>query len=214
VGLPQPSASLPLSGITYDPSLLQTEGVVPYNMCVLSGLPQTPNKTATILAYPFGLWFANATTLYVADEGDGVFANAASEATAGLQKWVFNATNGAWQLAYTLQQGLGLGLPYTVPGYPTGTNSATGLPWAPETDGLRNLTGVVNHDGTATIYAITSTVSGNGDQGADPNRLVAVTDSLSATAPPPGEMFRTVHTAGSQQVLRGVSWTPGTTNPS
>jgi hypothetical protein len=36
------------------------------------------------------------------------------------------------------------------------------------TDGLRNITGVVNGDGTATIYAITSTVIGNGDQGAEP----------------------------------------------
>ena len=54
-----------------------------------------------------------------------------------------------WTLAYTLQKGLGLGTPYTVPGYPTGNNTArrTGLPWAPATDGLRNITGIVNRDG-------------------------------------------------------------------
>jgi len=52
-----------------------------------------------------------------------------------------------------------------VPGYPTGDNPATGLPWSPGTDGLRNLTGRVNPDGSVTIWAITSTVSGNGDQG-------------------------------------------------
>ena len=98
-----------------------------------------------------------------------------------------------WKLAYTLQAGLGLGRPYTVPGYPTGTNTATGLPWAPATDGLRNITGRVNRDGTVTIYAITSTVSGSGDQGADPNKLVAITDNLDAAARQPAELHDPPH---------------------
>lgn len=33
--------------------------------------PPSPNFATTDL-HPFGIWFANATTLYVADEGDGV----------------------------------------------------------------------------------------------------------------------------------------------
>ena len=45
VGLPQPGAQLPTSPIAYDPSLLQTEGVTPYNMCVLNGFPTTLAKT-------------------------------------------------------------------------------------------------------------------------------------------------------------------------
>jgi hypothetical protein len=65
------------------------------------------------------------------------------------------------------------------------------FPGAPATDGLRNITGVVNGDGTVTIYAITSTVSGNGDQGADPSLLVAVTDNLAATSLPSSEKFTT-----------------------
>jgi hypothetical protein len=108
-----------------------------------------------------------------------------------------------------LIDGLNLGAPYTVPGYPTGNNPATGLPWVPATDGLRNITGRVNRDGTVTIWAVTSTVSGNGDQGADPNKLVAVTDNLS-TVTPPAEHFTTVRAAGFSEVLRGVSFTPGT----
>jgi hypothetical protein len=36
-------------------------------------------------------------------------------------------------LAYTLQGRLKLGTPYTVKGYPAGTNSVTKLPWAPAT---------------------------------------------------------------------------------
>jgi hypothetical protein len=131
--------------------------------------------------------------------------------TAGLQKWIL--VSGKWTRAYTLQAGLSIGVPYIVPNYPTGNNSGTGgtgLPWAPATDGLRNITGVVNGDGTATIYAITSTVSGSGDQGADPNQLVAITDNLSSTTLPATESFVVLKTAGAGEVLRGVSSTPGT----
>ena len=215
VGVPQPGASLPTSPIAYNPALLQSEGVTPYNMCVLEGFPTTLAKTST--AFPFGMWFANPDTLYVADEGSGdntysaatgTYTNAAAQTTAGLQKWVFNGTS--WNLAYTLTSGLNLGVPYTVPGYPTGNNAATGLPWAPATDGLRNITGRVNRDGTVTIWAVTSTVSGNGDQGADPNKLLAITDSPAATAPGAGEQFVTVRSAGYGEVLRGISFTPGT----
>jgi hypothetical protein len=213
-GLPQPGAKLPASPIAYNASLLQTDGVTPYNMCVLQGFPTTLAKSTT--SFPFGMWFANKDTLYVADEGNGdntysatsgTYTGAAAQTTAGLQKWVFNGTS--WNLAYTLTAGLNLGAPYTVPGYPAGDNAATGLPWAPATDGLRNITGRVNPNGTVTIYAITSTVSGGGDQGADPNKLVAVTDRLAA-ASLPAESFRTVRSAGFGEVLRGVSFTPGT----
>jgi hypothetical protein len=117
---------------------------------------------------------------------------------------------GSWSLAYTLQAGLQLGVPYTVSGYPGGTNSVTGLPWSPATDGLRNITGRVNHDGTVTIWAITSTVSGSGDQGADPNKLVVITDKLAATTMPSTESFVTLKTAEFGEALRGISFTPGT----
>jgi hypothetical protein len=213
VGLPEPGAALPTKPIAYDPSVLQTKGVYPYNMCILKGFP-TALKSAT--SFPFGLWFANSRTLYVADEGNGdttystatgTYTTAAGQTTAGLQKWVLS--NGTWTRAYTLSSGLSLGTPYTVPGYPTGDNAATGLPWAPATDGLRNITGRVNPNGTATIWAVTSTVSGNGDQGADPNKVVAITDKLGAGTLP-AESFRTFQSARSGEVLRGVSFTPGT----
>lgn len=123
---------------------------------------------------------------------------------------MFNPSSQTWQLAYTLRSGLDLGQPYTVPGYPTGDNPATGLPWSPATDGLRNITGRVNPDGTVTVWGITSTVSGDGDQGADPNKLVAITDPPAATTPPAGGGFQTVRTARFAEVLRGVSFTPGT----
>jgi hypothetical protein len=172
-------------------------------------------KSASSTAFPFGLWFANADTLYVADEGDGsggatLYTHAAAQTTAGIQKWIFNSTTKTWSLAYTLQTGLDLGIPYTVNNYPTGTNTATSLPWSPATDGVRNITGTIDHDGKVTIYGITSTVSGSGDQGADPNRLVAVTDVLSNTDATKAatEKFTIVRKAGFAEVLRGVAFAP------
>lgn len=217
VGLPSASAKLPTTPIYYDASKLQTLGVTPYNMCVLRGFPTNLAKTAT--SFPFGVWFADAKTLYVADEGDGTntfsastntYTAAAGQTGAGLQKWVFDDTAKTWKLSYTLQAGLGLGVPYTVRDYPTGNNAATGLPWSPATDGLRNIVGRVNSDGTASIWAITSTVSGGGDQGADPNKLVMIKDKLAATALPASETFTTVRSARFAEALRGVSFTPET----
>jgi uncharacterized protein (TIGR03437 family) len=165
---------------------------------VLPGFPTTLAKTATM--FPFGLFFANATTLYVADEGDGTAADAAGSTTAGLQKW--SLVNGTWALDYVLQNGLNLGVPYSVPNYPSSLN--------PSTDGLRNIAGKVNGDGTVTIYGVTSTVSTNGDQGADPNKLVMITDTLASVTPASasGEQFTVVKSAAAGEVLRGVTFAP------
>lgn len=93
------------------------------------------------------------------------------------------------------------------------TDGGTGLPWSPATDGLRNLVGQVNSNGTVNIWATTSTVSGNGDQGADPNQLVSITDDLASTSLPNNESFSTVMPATYGQVIRGVSFTPQTVPP-
>jgi hypothetical protein len=79
-----------------------------------------------------------------------VIADAEKDSVSGLEKWSFNGTQ--WVLDYTLQAGLGLGVDYTLSDYP-----------ATATDGLRNITGIVNEDGTV-MYGITSTVSTSGDQ--------------------------------------------------
>jgi hypothetical protein len=216
-GLPAPHEQLPTTQLAFAIASLQTTGL-PNNVCILAGFPQTPNKSATVTAFPFGLWFANAQTLYVADEGDGytggadLYTHAAAQTTAGLQKWVLNQSTGRWVLAYTLTNGLNLGVAYKIHGYPVGSNVGTGLPWAPATDGLRNITGRVGRDGVATIWGITSTISGNGDVGADPNRLVVIRDPIKSTQPGTGfpSGFFTLRTADFAEVLRGVSFTPGT----
>ncbi len=172
---------------------------------VLPGFPTASAKTAGATSdYPFGIWFANATTLYVADEGDGVIADATGSTTAGLQKWIL--TSGTWKLAYVLQNGLNLGQPYSIPNYPAALN--------PATDCIRNITGTVNANGTVTIYGVTSTVSANGDQGADPNKLVSITDTLANTtaASASAETFTTLRTAAAGEVLRGIAFAPSSTS--
>ncbi|WP_348269342.1 hypothetical protein P8936_09560 [Edaphobacter paludis] len=179
-------------------------------LTILPGFPNTAASTNT--AFPFGIWFANPTTLYVCDEGDGTLvspavngnvADAQSLATAGLQKW--SLINGTWGMQYVLQDGLNIGVPYRIGGYPSSLNPATG--------GCRNITGRDNFDGTVTIFAITSTISANGDTGADPNKLVKVTDRISDTTLPKGDdrlgHFTTVRSARSHEVLRGVTFAPG-----
>jgi len=192
---------------------------------ILQGFPTTlasgtalDGSTGNPVAFPFGLWFADEHTLYVCDEGDGTLvtpapangnvADTATLATAGVQKW--RLVDGTWKLLYVLQDGLNIGVPYSVPNYPAALS--------PATDGCRNITGKHNHDGTVTIYAVTSTVSASGDQGADPNKLVKVTDSLKATTVPMGDgdhdwddrlgHFVTIRSAQSGEVLRGVAFAP------
>ncbi|HEX3994016.1 MAG TPA: hypothetical protein VHX39_22820 [Acetobacteraceae bacterium] len=149
-------------------------------------------KTPATEFYPFGLWFANATTLYVADEGSQ---DLNADPNAGLQKWIFDGSK--WTLAYTIQAGLNLDQPYSVADYPEQYN--------PATTGLRNLTGFVAGN-TVRLFATTATFSNLGDPGADPNAVVQVVDQLDATVLPAGEAFATVVKPRTLHVYRGVAY--------
>jgi hypothetical protein len=211
----------------------------PVPIVPLPGFPTTPASgkdggVTTPVLFPFGMWFANANTLYVCDEGDGILETPSADgnvagpealADGGVQKWHFDGTK--WQMLYVLQDGLNIGVPYSVRGLPASFN--------PATDGCRNLTGSVNQDGTVSIYAVTSTVSNSGDQGGDPNKLVKVIDLLDSTTLPvskghgfggffPGGqfgflggqqlgVFQTIKSAGFGEVLRGVAWAPDAGRP-
>ncbi len=191
---------------------LPTGSVADLATVPLTILPGFPNTAASVnTAFPFGIWFADANTLYVCDEGDGVLVSPAvngnvadtqSQQTAGLQK--YRLINGTWVLQYTLQDGLNIGVPYGVKKYPSSLNPATG--------GCRNIAGQSNFDGTVTIFAITSTISSNGDTGADPNKLVKITDRISDTTLPSGDgylgHFSTIRSAEAGEVLRGVALAP------
>jgi hypothetical protein len=188
------SGTLPAAGTT-----------TPIN--VLPGFNTLPAKTDTNGPHPFGIWFANATTLYVADEGSGNatdFGASPTTQAGGLEK--YSLVNGAWQLDYEIKGNL-IGSSYTV----HGTGSLGGDSLTTTVDGLRNLTGKVNANGTVTLYAVTSTEgSALGDAGADPNQIVALTDNLGATSASQvgGENFQVLDTAALGQVYRGVSMSP------
>jgi hypothetical protein len=149
----------------------------------------------TTVHHPFGVWFANDTTLYVADEGL-TGSSASNAAPGGVEKWMFNSATGNWELKYTLAAS-------TIPGY-----NVAGIGNL-QANGLRNISGVNNYNGTVTIFGITSTTGQTlNDEGADPNQLVSITDTLAATALP-AESFVVLETAAYQDVLRGVAFIPG-----
>jgi hypothetical protein len=162
-----------------------------------NGFPAALAKSPGPNFTPFGLWFANSSTLYLGDEGSGSATDLAQNA--GLEKW--SLVNGTWKLDYTLQ-GTGqdklIGSSYTVAGFGDVT-----------TTGLRDITGEMNADGTVTIFGVTSTTDDvpNMDAGADPNEVVEITDSLAATSLP-SENFFVVEAPTLGEVYRGVAEAP------
>jgi hypothetical protein len=129
----------------------------------------------TVNLSPQGYFFANPTTLYIADTGDP---KAGGTGAGGIQKWGFNGSS--WVLLYEFANPSGFVAPA----------SATSVSHG-ET-GMEALAGqVVN--GVASLYAVSYTA---GD--ADPNGLYGVTDTVSFTTsaqaspslrPPPPRPF-------------------------
>jgi hypothetical protein len=137
---------------------------------------------------PEDYFFANATTLYVADSGnpknDSTVSSGTSIGDGGLQKWVFNGKT--WNLDYTLSTGLNL----------VANTSASG------TTGLFGLTGEVVGN-SVELYATNATV---GDT--DATFLYGLTDSLSAIAPATGEAFTQLAAAPADSNFKGVAFAP------
>ena len=165
---------------------------------IVPGFPTDSAKATGGDFTPFAVFFANPTTMYVTDEGTGNATDAANHA--GLEKW--SLVNGTWQLDYVLTRGL-IG---TVDTNLTGSDG----PYPNVTTiGLRNLTGLVNGDGTVTLWATTSTSSASGDNGADPNKVVHITDDIAAmtmTGRMMQESFKTVAGPTYRIVYRGVAY--------
>ena len=135
---------------------------------------------------PEEYFFANPTTLYVADAGQPKNNSGATSGLGlgGLQKWSF--IGGSWKLDYTLTAGLNLVAN-------TGTAGTTGL---------LGLTGLVNGD-SVELYATNYTI---GDL--DPTFLYGITDSLSALTKPTGETFVQLAAAPVNSNFKGVSFAP------
>src|SRR5580693_1464302 len=163
---------------------------------IVPGFPTDSAKATGGDFTPFAVFFADAKTMYVTDEGSGNATDVASHA--GLQKWSLNA--GVWTLDYVLTKGL-------IGNVDTNLTGIDGPYPDVTTVGLRNLTGVVQRDGTVTLWATTATSSASGDPGADPNKVVKITDRVAATSLTGSvaeESFTTIAGPVYGEVYRGV----------
>ncbi len=183
----------------------------------ITALPGLTFTAKTSDFHPFGFFFANPNTLYVADEGaptaptsngPGTITNSTE---AGLQKWSYNGKAKTWQLDYVMTNGLDLNTLKAVSGYTyTDPSGNTETVYSAIT-GLRNMTGVVNKDGTVTIYAITGNTSVISGGEPDPTSLVSLTDVLNATSLSSNsnfDTFSTLATSSVGDVFRGVALAP------
>jgi hypothetical protein len=148
---------------------------------------------------PADFFFANPTTLYVADTGNPKNdSNGATNSTGtanigngGLQKW--SLVSGTWTLDYTLFAGLNL----------VDNGSTDGV------SGLLGLTGKVVGDQVelfATSYVLADT---------DQTYLYAILDTLSYTtaSEASGELFTTLAAAPTDITFKGVAFAPVGTTP-
>ncbi|HTY50936.1 MAG TPA: hypothetical protein VMB48_14700, partial [Steroidobacteraceae bacterium] len=146
---------------------------------------------------PDNYFYANSTTLYVADTGDpkngSKGAGTDAPGLGGLQKW--SLVDGSWELDYTLSAGLNL-----ISYYNSSTKSLT----SDGVSGLDGLTGeVVN--GNVELFA-TSYVLGDTDQ----TYLYGITDVLADTqaSQVTGEDFTTLAAAPADSDFKGVAFAP------
>ena len=202
-----PSGGLPTSST----GLVTTHIVPPSSPLSLGGNNGSINLTAAlangvnnsrigsfVYLSPEQYFFANSTTLYVADSGQPKNGNAdkAALGEGGLQKWSFNGTT--WVLDYDLFAGLNLVDNATA-------NSAN--PTAPGVTGLFGLTGEVvgnNVELFATSYGLNEL---------SPSYLYEITDNLSdtMTSQVTDETFTTLFSADSDVSIRGVAFAPTAT---
>jgi hypothetical protein len=154
-------------------------------------------STGSAYLSPENFFYANATTLYVADSGDpkngssSGTAGAQNDGDGGLQKW--SLVNGTWKLDYTLASGLNLVL-----------NGNDGATVEHGVSGLYGLTGKVV-GGQVELFA-TSYVLSDTDQ----TYLYGISDTLSATSASQvtGENFTTLEAAPADAEFKGVSLAP------
>jgi len=152
------------------------------------------NAGQTINLSPENFFFANSTTLYVADSGSPKNNSSCgncnvSVGDGGLQKWSY--IGGQWVLDYTLASGLNL----------VSNNNGTATTG---TTGLYGLTGKVIGD-TVELFATNYTASDT-----DKTYLFGITDQLSDTeaSQVTGEKFATLATAPADSNFKGVAFAP------
>lgn len=174
----------------------------------LTNLTSPSQVTGTV--YPFGMWIpaSNPSLMFVADEGDGVAGDQVS-GSGGL--WIYQKTGTTWAPIAHLTAGLNLGTAYPITDT-TGVYGVKGASYTTTTDGLRDITGQVNSDGSFTIYATTSTIGSSlgsaFDAGAESNQLVKITLNVTGSTAASATGFTLMQTAPYGQALRGVAMVP------
>ena len=150
-------------------------------------------SSGTVNLSPENFFFANATTLYVADGGAP---KQGGLGDGGLQKW--SLVGGTWKLDYTLSTGLD--------GTTGLVSNASGATSTGDT-GLIGLTGSVNAaTGAVALYATTVPLNDLGDTG-----LYTITDTLADTtaAQASGEAFSELLAGTAGMInIRGVALAP------
>lgn len=135
---------------------------------------------------PEGFFFANATTLYVADTG---VPKAGGTGAGGIQKWTLSGS--VWSLQYTLT-------PANFVSPATAASATSG-----ET-GFEAITGEIQAGGRLSLYAVSYTA---GD--ANPNGIYQITDNLNGSSGA-GETFTEIESAAGNGglVFKGISFAP------
>jgi hypothetical protein len=136
---------------------------------------------------PDGYFFANTTTLYVADTGDP---KTGTVGDGGIQRWSLNVGNNTWTLDYTLID----------------ANFTTNISLSHGETGFESITGeVVGSE--VDLFAVSYTL---GD--ADPDGLYTITDSLLAPDTTTGASidgnYTELEASGANDVYKSVSFAP------
>ncbi len=196
-GLPTSSNGLVAFRVDNTISSGGNTGSIDLTAATYNGINNTrsPPKNTFVYLSPEEFWYANPTTLYVADSGSpkNGSANAAALGEGGLQKWTLS--NGIWSLDYDLVTGLNLA---------NNANANSATPTAPGVTGLFGLTGEVV-GGDVELFATTY-----GLNELSQSYLYEVTDELANTnyTVAADESFNLLDTAPAGTLFRGVSFTP------
>ncbi|HEY4988359.1 MAG TPA: hypothetical protein VII09_01055 [Opitutaceae bacterium] len=165
-----------------------------------AGLPTTSMTPARITAAsngltgasgvnysPEGFFFANATTLYVADTGQPKNKSGGVAGDGGVQKWVLSG--GTWQLLYTFKN------PSTFVSHSAGPQATSG-----ET-GFEAITGQVAGD-SVQLFAVSYTAADD-----QPNGLYTISDTLDGASNPGTTLTQIESAPGSGGIVfKGVTF--------
>ncbi|MBC9876449.1 PEP-CTERM sorting domain-containing protein [Bradyrhizobium sp. INPA01-394B] len=196
-GLPTGASGLKTTHLTPPASPLSSggnNGSITLTAALANGVNNARIGSFVYLS-PEQYFFANATTLYVADSGQPKNGNAnkAALGEGGLQKW--SLVNGSWVLNYDLVNGLHL---------VNNASANSNTPTAPGVTGLLGLTGKVV-GGKVELFA-----TSYGLNELSPSFLYEITDDLAFTTATQSkdEQFSVLYSADNGTSIRGVSFAP------